>query len=236
MGLVKRVAEGSWVERAPRAGFFRNGRKCVPRERCVYVVDDASALHISLGQLLRSAGFTVTAFHTAESFLDAVPRLAAGCVLLDLDLPDVDGLEVQAGLRARDADLPVVMMTAHGDVATAVRAMKAGAVDFLGKPISNNDLVNAVETALRPRGSAAPDREEADAAHRIMLLTTREREVLEALTSGHPNKRIANDLGLSVRTIEVHRARMMRRLGVRQFAEAVRIAVLATKAAERTRR
>ena len=121
------------------------------------------------------------------------------------------------------------MMTGHGDVATAVRAMKAGAVDFLEKPFSDQDLLHAIETALRPRDPASRDRESAEAASRMALLSAREREVLAALTSGRPNKLIAHDLGLSVRTVEVHRARMMRRLGVRQFAEAVRIAVLATR-------
>ena len=125
----------------------------------------------------------------------------------------------------------MVIMTGHGDVATAVKAMKAGAVDFLEKPYSDEHLLGAIETALGREGFAEGDREIVEAARLIALLSRREREVLDALASGHPNKLIAFDLGISVRTVEVHRARMMKRLGVRQFAEAIRIAVLATRLA-----
>lgn len=201
----------------------------MPGERFVYLVNDDAAMQGSLDELLCKAQLRVIWYHTAATFADAVPDLEAGCVLLDLDLEGMDGPRMLAELRWRDADLAVVVMTAHGDVATAVRSMKAGAVDFLEKPFSDADLLDAIQAAMRPQNSAARDREASDAARRMAQLSARERQVLEALTLGRPNKRIATDLGLSVRTIEVHRARMMRRLGVRQFAEAVRIAVLATK-------
>jgi two-component system response regulator FixJ len=129
----------------------------------------------------------------------------------------------------------VVITTGHGDVATAVKAMKAGAADFLEKPYSDGDLLGAIETALGREGTPNGERDVVEATRLIASLSPREREVLNALASGRPNKLIAFDLGISVRTVEVHRARMMKRLGVRQFAEAIRIAVLATRLAPEER-
>jgi two-component system response regulator FixJ len=146
---------------------------------------------------------------------------------MDVRMPQMDGLEVQARLRELHVGLPVIVMTGHGDVQTAVRAMKAGAVDFIEKPFNDDVLLSAIEGALARGAGANRNREAEDAAWRIAKLSRREREVLDALVSGRPNKVIAFDLGISVRTVEVHRARMMERLGVRQLAEAVRLAVMA---------
>jgi two-component system response regulator FixJ len=201
----------------------------VEGDRTIYVVDDDAGVRRSLQQLLIAEGFAVMSFASAAAFLDVAPRLFPGCVLLDILMPEMDGLELQVRLRDLGVALPVVIMTGHGDVPMAVKAMKAGAVDFLKKPYSDTDLLGAVETALRRGGSAKGDRDVIVAARLIASLSPREREVLDALASGRPNKLIAFDLGISVRTVEVHRSRMMRRLGVRQFAEAVRIAVLATR-------
>jgi two-component system response regulator FixJ len=198
-------------------------------DRTIYVVDDDTGVRRSLEQLLNAEGFAVTSFASAAAFLDVAPRLPPGCVLLDIRMPEMDGLELQVRLRDLDVALPVVIMTGHGDVPRAVRAMKAGAVDFLEKPYSDTDLLGAIEMALRRGDPAEGDRDVIEAARLIASLSPREREVLDALASGRPNKLIAFDLGISVRTVEVHRSRMMRRLGVRQFAEAVRIAVLATR-------
>jgi two-component system response regulator FixJ len=129
--------------------------------------------------------------------------------------------------------LPVIVMTAHGDVARAVQAMKAGAVDFLEKPFDDETLLNAIEAALAKAGRRVGDREAVEAAQRIATLSPREREVLDGLVAGRPNKVIAFDLGISVRTVEVHRARMMERLGTRKLADAVRLAVLAKLAPPR---
>jgi two-component system response regulator FixJ len=139
----------------------------------------------------------------------------------------MDGLMLHAELRARGGGLPVIVMTGHGDVATAVRAMKAGAADFIEKPFNDEVLVTVIEAALGKVGDVGRDRDAAAAAQRIATLSPREREVLEGLVGGRSTKEIAFDLGISIRTVEVHRSRMMERLDVRQFAEAVRLAVLA---------
>jgi two-component system response regulator FixJ len=142
-------------------------------------------------------------------------------------MPGIDGLELQALLNRLGFRLPIVVMTGHGDVATAVQAMKAGAVDFIEKPCDDERLLGAIRQALTVAGPAARNRETAAATQRIATLSARERQVLDALTVGHPNKVVAFDLGISVRTVEVHRARMLERLGVRSLAEAIRLAVLA---------
>jgi two-component system response regulator FixJ len=139
----------------------------------------------------------------------------------------MDGLELQALLRQRNFPLPVIVMTGQGDVQSAVRAMKAGAVDFIEKPYGDDILLDAIEAALSRVHGADIGRDTTEAAERIATLTRRERQVLDALVMGRPNKVIAFDLGISIRTVEVHRARMMERLGVRQLGEAVRLAVLA---------
>jgi two-component system, LuxR family, response regulator FixJ len=198
----------------------------MPAERTIHVVDDDPAVRRSLEQLLDAAGFKVISYDTPFAFLDAAFDLTPGCVLLDIKMPGMDGLEVQALLQNANVVVPVLVMTAQGDVQSAVRAMKAGAVDFLEKPYSDELLIDAIESALAGVGCANVHHDD-DAVARIAQLSPRERGVLDALVAGRPNKLIAFDLGISVRTVEVHRARMMKRLGVRQLAEAVRLAVLA---------
>jgi two-component system response regulator FixJ len=199
----------------------------MPAERTVHVVDDDAAVRRSIERLLHTAGFAVVSYEGPTAFLDAAPRLSGGCVLLDVRMPEMNGLELQARLRDLVVTLPVIVMTGQGDVQTAVRAMKAGAVDFIEKPFDDETLVTAIEAALAKGGRTDPDHEAADAARRVARLSRREREVLDALMAGRPNKVIAFDLGISIRTVEVHRAHMMERLGVRQLAEAIRLAVLA---------
>jgi two-component system response regulator FixJ len=199
-------------------------------ERVIYVVDDDPAIRRSLERLLDTVGFQVASYATPKAFLGVAGDLPVGCALLDLRMPEMDGLEVQAHLLLINPDLPVIVMTGQGDVQAAVRAMKSGAVDFIEKPYSDDALIAAIESALK--GGVRKDRtgDMTAAAALIDTLSPRERQVLEALVAGQPNKVIAFDLGISVRTVEVHRARMMDRLGVRQFAEAVRLSVLATLA------
>jgi two-component system response regulator FixJ len=199
-------------------------------ERVIYVVDDDPAVRRSLERLLDAAGFQVASYATPKAFLGVAGDLPVGCALLDLRMPEMDGLEVQAQLLRINPDLPVIVMTGQGDVQAAVRAIKAGAMDFIEKPYSDDALIAAIESALK--GGVRKDRtgDMTAAAALIDTLSPRERQVLEALVAGQPNKVIAFDLGISVRTVEVHRARMMDRLGVRQFAEAVRLSVLGTLA------
>jgi two-component system response regulator FixJ len=196
-------------------------------ERMVHVVDDDAAVRRSISRLLQSAGFEAVTYESPSAFLEAVRRLSSGCVLLDIRMPEMDGLDVQTRLQDLRVALPVIVMTGQGDVRTAVRAMKAGALDFIEKPFDDKVLLTAIETALARGGRTDRSRETADAVRRIARLSPREREVLDALVAGRPNKLIAFDLGISVRTVEVHRARMMERLRVRQLAEAIRLAFMA---------
>ena len=200
-------------------------------DRTVHVVDDDPAVRRSLERLLDAAGFHVVSYQSPAAFLNAASGLSAGCVLLDIRMPGVDGLEVQSRLNRLRVNLPVIVMTGHGDVPSAVRAMKAGAVDFLEKPFDDETLLHAIGGAFAKASRLiGGDREAVRAAQRIATLSPREREVLDALLAGRQNKVIAFDLNISVRTVEVHRARMMERLGTKQFADAIRLAVMATLA------
>jgi two-component system response regulator FixJ len=204
----------------------------MPGERVIYVVDDDPAVRRSLERLLAAADFHPVSYATPKAFLAVAGSLPAGCALVDLRMPEMNGLEVQAQLHQINAKLPLILMTGQGDVQSAVRAMKAGAVDFIEKPYRDDALIATIESTLKSGAGKNRADEMAAAASLIETLTPRERQVLEALVAGHPNKVIAFDLGISVRTVEVHRSRMMDRLAVRQFAEAVRLAVLAKLAGE----
>ena len=199
-------------------------------KRIVHVIDDDAAVRRALVRLLRSEGLEAVAYESALGVLNAAPSLSSGCILLDLQMPGMDGLELLARLGELGIELPVIVVTGHGDVPTAVRAMKAGAVDFIEKPIDEAQLFAAIDAALAEKKFAVRDRAVAGATERMALLSPRERQVLEAIAFGRPSKLIAYDLGISVRTVEVHRAHMLDRLGVRNMAEAIRIAVMATLA------
>src|ERR1700761_5425032 len=197
-------------------------------ERFIYVIDDDPAIRRSLERLLDAAGFQVASYATPKAFLDVAGSLRGGCVLLDLRMPEMDGFEVHARLRLINPNLPVIVVTAQGDVPTAVRAMKAGAVDFIEKPYSDDALIAAIESALKTGAAEGRTDDIVMAAELIDTLSLRERQVLEGLVAGQQNKVIAFDLGISVRTVEIHRSRMMDRLGVHQVAEAARLLVLAS--------
>jgi len=199
-------------------------------ERTIYVLDDDAAVCRTLERLLSSAGFDAVSFQRPDEFLSKAAKFKKGCVLMDFRLPGTNGIEVMEALHRIRSDLPVIVMTAQGDIQVAVRAMKAGAADFLEKPYSSEGaLLNAIEAAFISMGAGASVRSDeiADATRRVDALSPREREVLEGLIDGRSNKVIAYQLGLSVRTIEVHRARMMERLGMRQLSEALRLGILA---------
>jgi two-component system response regulator FixJ len=196
-------------------------------DRTVYVLDDDDAVLRSLERLLSSADFEPVTFDRPGAFLAAAKTFKTGCVLLDVCLPDMSGLDVQTKLLQMRSDLAVIVVTGQGDVQTAVRAMKAGASDFLEKPYSDHALLASIAAAFSRETQLDRDREVGDAIRQVATLSPRERDVLGQLVSGRPNKLIAYHLGISVRTVEVHRARMMERLGVRQLAEAIRVGVLA---------
>jgi FixJ family two-component response regulator len=204
-------------------------------EAAVHIVDDDPAVRRTLERLLDGMGFQTRSYDSPSAFLDIASSLSAGCLVLDIRMPGMDGLELQARLLELGIALPVIVVTGQGDVESAVRAMKAGAVDYIEKPYSDAVLRAAINTALSSGGWIGRDREAMRAAQRIAALSRREREVLDALVEGRVNKVIAYDLGISVRTVEVHRARMMVRLGVRQLPEAVRLAVIARLTPKRTR-
>ncbi|WHO38425.1 response regulator [Sphingobium sp. AP49] len=191
----------------------------------VYVVDDDEAIRRSLSFLLRTSGYAVRLFEGGVEFLKEAAGLPAGCVLLDVRMPDMDGLEVQRELRGRGIMLPVVIMTGHGDVDMAVSAMKAGASDFIAKPFEKGALLARIEAAKR---QSLADRDASgkavDAQAQLNILTDREREVLIGLVRGLPNKTMAHDMGISPRTVEIHRAHMMEKLKVKSLADALRIA------------
>lgn len=194
----------------------------------VHLVDDDEAIRRSAGFMLKTSGFQVRAYVSGVELLKSAGSLEKGCILLDIRMPGMDGLQVQEKLQATGVALPVVIMTGHGDVALAVQAMKAGAVDFIEKPFEKAVLLAALEEGFRrlDRAEATGDRVR-DAATRLQALTPREREVLDGLARGLPNKTVAYELGISARTVEIHRANVMTKLGARSFSEALRIAFAA---------
>jgi two-component system response regulator FixJ len=195
---------------------------------CVYLVDDEAAVRRSVGFMLKTAGFAVESYDSGEAFLKAAPGLESGCVLLDVRLEGMDGLAVQQALRDRGIMLPVVMISGHGDIGLAVRAMKAGAIDFIEKPFEKPTLISAIEQARSHGQGQDQVHRLADAARaQLNALTPRERDVLDGLVDGHSNKVVAYDLGISPRTVEIHRANLMTKLGVNSLSEALRIAFAA---------
>lgn len=197
-------------------------------KRTIYLVDDEDSIRRSASFMLRTSGFDVRTFDSGVAFLKDVGRLEPGCVLLDVRMPHMDGIEVQAELNARGITMPVVVLTGHGDVGIAVAAMRGGAVDFIEKPFEREVLLEAIEAAFARLAQGALQNASANAAKtRIAVLTPREQDVLRGLVVGKPNKVIAWDLQISPRTVEVYRANAMTKLGVRSLSEALRIAFAA---------
>jgi two-component system response regulator FixJ len=194
----------------------------------VYVIDDDEAMRDSLNFLLDSANFNVTLFETALRFLEALPGLEFGCVVSDVRMPGLDGIELLKRMKADQSRFPIVIMTGHGDVPLAVEAMKQGAVDFLEKPFEDDRLIGMIEAAIR---QAEPNlKSEAltqDIAARIASLSPRERQVMNGLIAGLSNKLIARDYDISPRTIEVYRANVMTKMQANSLSELVRLAMRA---------
>ena len=191
----------------------------------VYLVDDDPDVLTAIGRLIESEGLQVAAFASAQRFLDSFDRRAPGCLVLDLAMPGINGLELQRSLEQEGCLLPIIFLTGRGDIATSVQAMKHGAVDFLTKPVDDTALLAAVHDALAAnRAHHRADSERADLAHRLATLTARERQVLEGIAAGMLNKQIAAALGTSEKTVKFHRGNLMRQMGARVAADLVKLA------------
>jgi two-component system response regulator FixJ len=200
----------------------------MPDTPIIFIVDDDEAVRDSLQTLLDVEGYRTEVFDSGLAFLEAYGAERAGCLLADVRMPDMSGLDLQEILRERSSRLPVIIITGHGDVPMAVRAMKAGAVDFIEKPFSETTILDGVKRALAVTDRASADRAlAADAEARLQLLTPREREVLERLVLGRANKVIAFELSISPRTVEIHRARVMEKMQADSLSHLVRLAMAA---------
>jgi two-component system, LuxR family, response regulator FixJ len=188
----------------------------------IFVIDDDAAVRQSLSLLIRSMSLEVETFESAPAFLDGCDPARPGCLVLDIRMPGMSGLDLHEELRRRDVTLPVIFITGHGDVAMAVRAMKSGAIDFIEKPFNDQQLLDRINQAIEIDRADRLTREERDnIAAKIELLSPREREVMERIVRGEANKVIAIDLGLSERTVEIHRSKVMAKTGARSLAELV---------------
>ncbi len=194
----------------------------------VHLIDDDEDVRRALAFLLGTTGLAVRVYESASAFLDQADGSLTGCVVTDVRMPGIDGLELLRRLNASGVTLPVVIMTGHADVPLAVEAMKLGAVDFIEKPFPDDILLGAIEVVLARSGEAGRESAEIEQVRgRLQSLTPRETEVLKGLLTGHPNKTIAYDLGLSPRTVEVHRANVMTKMGASSLPDLVRMTLMA---------
>jgi len=190
----------------------------------VFIVDDDPSVLKALARLLRSAGLNAITFASPQEFLDHHDQNAPGCLVLDVAMPHINGLELQQALVAQGSELPVIFLTGHGDIPMSVRAIKQGAVDFLTKPVHDSDLIEAIHDAIEKDRIARQTREKLNEhQQRLAMLTPREREVLSHVVSGKKNRQIADDLGTVEKTIKVHRAHLMKKLKVKSLADLVKL-------------
>ena len=197
-------------------------------QRVVHVIDDDEGLRESLAFLLRSAALEVRSFESAKAFLEVLPDPALGCVITDVRMPEMSGIELLRRLKELRIEVPVIVITGHGDIALAVEAMKIGAADFLEKPFDDDLLLASVRAALRDQEDQTKrGAERAEIEHRISTLSPREKDVLTGLIEGRANKQIAFDLGISPRTVEIYRANLMNKMQADSLSDLVRMALLA---------
>lgn len=196
-------------------------------ETIVHVIDDDDAARDSLAFLFESADIAVRSYASAAAFLAVAPSLSDGCVVTDVRMPEINGIEMLKRLKAKGIGLPVIVITGHADIALAVEAMKSGAVDFMEKPFDDEAMLRAVRAALLRHGKTREEgQERAEIRQRLAVLSNREQQVLEGLVAGHANKRIAHDLDISPRTVEIYRAHVMTKMGASSLSELVRMALI----------
>jgi two-component system response regulator FixJ len=197
-------------------------------EAVIYVIDDDDAVRQSLEFLLKTAGLTVRGFEHARAFLEILPQIEHGVVVTDVRMPDISGIDLLRGLRETNPDLPVIVITGHGDISLAVEAMKIGAVDFLEKPFDDDLLIASVRLALNRDADVAKRKAElGNIGEKLAALSNRERQVLDGLVAGNANKTIAFDLGISPRTVEIYRANVMTKMAANSLSDLVRMAMQA---------
>ena len=195
--------------------------------RAVHIIDDDQALRESLAFLLRAAQLEVRSFDSAKAFLDALPDASVGCVITDIRMPDMSGIDLLRRLKELKVAIPVIVITGHGDVPLAVEAMKIGAADFFEKPFNDDQLVASVRAALQQQQDQTKrGAERAEIEHRISTLSAREKDVLTGLIEGRANKQIAFDLGISPRTVEIYRANLMNKMQADSLSDLVRMALV----------
>ncbi|HVZ50714.1 MAG TPA: response regulator FixJ [Pseudolabrys sp.] len=197
-------------------------------EPIIYVIDDDEAVRQSLEFLLKTAGYSVRGFESGEEFLEILPKTGFGCVITDVRMPGISGIDLLRKVKEVKPDLPVIVITGHGEIALAVQAMKIGAIDFLEKPFDDDHLLGAVRSALNQEADAAKRRAElTEVQEKLAALSNRERQVLEGLVAGNANKNIAFDLGISPRTVEIYRANVMTKMSANSLSDLVRMAMMA---------
>ncbi len=197
-------------------------------EPVIYVIDDDDAVRQSLEFLLRTAGFTVRSFESAKAFLEITQELRFGCIITDVRMPGISGIDLLRRVKELGVDIPVIVITGHGEISLAVEAMKIGAADFLEKPFDDDQLLGALRTTLsRDAGLAERNAELAEIHDKLAALSNRERQVLEGLVAGNANKTIAFDLGISPRTVEIYRANLMTKMAANSLSDLVRMAMTA---------
>jgi two-component system response regulator FixJ len=200
----------------------------MPDSPLAHIIDDDDALRDSLSFLLSSAHIPVATYASASEFLATLPRIASGCVVTDIRMPGMSGMDLLKHLKRSGSPLQVIVMTGHGDVPLAVEAMRSGAADFIEKPFDDEIFIASVRAAIaRQREASEEHALKTEAQHKIESLSVRERQVLEGLVAGNPNKRIAYDLGISPRTVEIYRANLMTKMQAGSLSDLVRMALLA---------
>lgn len=197
-------------------------------EQIIYVIDDDDAVRQSLEFMLKAAGIKARSFESAKAFMTQLPEIDSGCIVTDVRMPDVTGIDLLRHVKKTHPDLPVIVITGHGDISLAVEAMKIGATDFLEKPFDGQQLLTAVRSALSQDATAGKHKAEmAEIQEKLAALSNRERQVLEGLVNGSANKNIAFDLGISPRTVEIYRANLMTKMAANSLSDLVRMAMLA---------